>query len=623
MHWLGPTTIKRIGGVLEKQTKIFVAGARGLVGSAILRRLRAEGFSRIYAPTSAELDLSNQPATFNYLKKIRPDYIFCAAALVGGIRANSDFPADFCYKNLVIQNNLIHGAYLAQVRKLLFLGSSCIYPKSSVIPVREESLLTGPLEQTNEAYAIAKIAGVKLCDYYRKQYGCDFISAMPTNTYGPNDNYDLNSAHVVPALIHKMHLAKLKGDDQVLVWGTGNPRRELIYIDDIADACVFLMNHYSQSGPINVGTGEDFSIKQIAEVIRKVVGFNGKLQFDPAQPDGVYQKVMDISRIAEMGWNSKVPLEEGMRRAYAWFVEHYDTLQVHPAFKKKPLLVKSAKWATKIKQYLVDPELANKSLDDPETVLIHRRNIMEKPFLKRVYLAHYADFIKVEKSIEKRPGKSIELGSGGGFLKTLLPSMITSDVHAFAHVDRQEFADHLTFGDEGLRAIYMTGVLHHLGKSREFFKEACRCLRDDGVIVMMEPHMSLFGRFFFKRLHHEANDENALRWEFPQIGPLSAANTALPYIIFDRDKAIFQRDFPDLRVVSRRYHTFLTYALSGGVGYRFSAPGWTYPLVALLEKLLTPFMKTYLGTMQTIILKKVRPSARKDPPPSSSCFSCY
>lgn len=589
---------------MELNDRIFVAGARGLVGSAIVRRLKAAGYQDVLAPSSAELDLTNQAAVNSYMERMRPDYVFIAAAKVGGIWANSNYPAEFIHINLAIQTNLIHACYEMGVRKMLFLGSSCIYPKDSEIPIKESSLLTGPLEPTNEAYAIAKIAGVKMCDYYRKQYGCDFITAMPTNTFGPHDNYDLRTSHMIPALIHKFHLAKIKKEPYIQIWGSGNPRRELIYVDDVADACLFLMDHYSEPGPINIGSGEDYSVKEIAQLIQKEVGFEGELTFDLTKPDGVYRKVMDVSRILNLGWKPKVSLNLGMKQAYEWFEKHYDSVAIHPSYKKEPLIFKSAVIASKIKHLLIQPQLLNRGLDDYETTLIHRETILRKSFLKQVYEYHYSDFEAEARKIKNQSGLSLELGSGGGFLKQVMPDVITSDVKPWPGVDQVESAYQLSFKDNQLKAIYMTGVLHHLGNPRAFFKEAMRCLKPGGVIVMMEPHMSLFGRFFFKRLHHEHNDYKTRRWEFPQVGQLSDANTALANIIFDRDLATFTKEFPGFKIVSRKYHTFLLYGLSGGVGFRFSTPGIFFRPVWLLEKLLTPFMRKFLGTMQTIVLEK-------------------
>jgi GDP-L-fucose synthase len=311
---------------VNKNSKIFVAGAGGLVGSAIVRQLRMQGFENILSPPSKELDLTNQHATNYFLEKNQIEFIFISAAKVGGIWANNNYPADYCYINMMIQNNLIHGAYRNGVKKLLFLGSSCIYPKNSEIPIKETELLKGPLESTNEAYAIAKITGIKMCDYYRRQYGCDFISVMPTNTYGPHDNYNLKTAHVLPALIHKFHLAKIREEKTVTVWGTGKPRREVIYSDDIADACLFLMENYSQDGHINLGTGQDYSISEIANMIKQIVDYKGDIVFDTSKPDGTFRKMMDVSRISKMGWKPKFSIEIGLQLAYKWFVENYDQI---------------------------------------------------------------------------------------------------------------------------------------------------------------------------------------------------------------------------------------------------------------------------------------------------------
>jgi GDP-L-fucose synthase len=301
---------------MNKSAPIFVSGHRGLVGGAIWRALEGEGFTNLIGKSRTELDLLNQEAVERFYVSAKPQIVFVAAAKVGGIHANTVEPASFLYENLSIQNNLIHGAYRTGVKKLLFLGSSCIYPKHSPQPMREEYLLTGPLEPTNEWYAIAKIAGIKMCQAYRRQYGCDFISAMPTNMYGPNDNFDLESSHVVPALLRKFHEAKLSNQPAVTCWGTGSPRREFLYSDDLARACVFLMQNYSEEQFINVGSGNDITIKELAELIKSIVGFKGEIRWDPSKPDGSPRKLMDSSRIRSLGWKPQVTLENGLRLAY-------------------------------------------------------------------------------------------------------------------------------------------------------------------------------------------------------------------------------------------------------------------------------------------------------------------
>ncbi len=307
---------------MDRAAKIYVAGHRGMVGSAIVRALRAAGHTAIVTRTSAELDLRDGAATRAFLAAEKPAYVVMAAARVGGIKANSTEPYDFLYDNLAMAANVIDGSRRAGVRKLLFLGSSCIYPKMAPQPIREESLLTGPLEVTNEAYAIAKIAGIKLCDHARAQYGSDFISAMPCNLYGTGDNFSLDDSHVLPALIRKMHEAKLRGDASLRLWGTGTPLREFLHADDLAEACVLLLERYSQAGHINVGSGEELSIRQLAELIAQVVGFTGRLEFDPSMPDGTPRKLMDVSRIRALGWKPRLALTEGIRGAYAWYLAH-------------------------------------------------------------------------------------------------------------------------------------------------------------------------------------------------------------------------------------------------------------------------------------------------------------
>ena len=305
---------------MDCAAKIYVAGHRGMVGSAIVRALRTAGYTNMVTRTSAELDLRDGAETRAFLAKEKPAYVVMAAARVGGIKANSTEPYDFLYDNLAMAANVIDGSRRAGVRKLLFLGSSCIYPKLAPQPIREESLLTGPLEVTNEAYAIAKIAGIKLCDHARAQYGCDFISAMPCNLYGTGDNFSLENSHVLPALIRKMHEAKLRGDTSLRLWGTGTPLREFLHADDLAEACVLLLERYSQAGHINVGSGEELSIRQLAEQIAQVVGFTGRLEFDPSMPDGTPRKLMDVSRIRALGWKPRLSLPEGIRSAYAWYL---------------------------------------------------------------------------------------------------------------------------------------------------------------------------------------------------------------------------------------------------------------------------------------------------------------
>lgn len=306
---------------MEKNAKVYIAGHRGMVGSAIYRKLVNEGYTNLITRTSSELDLRDQQAVTEFFNLEKPEYVFLAAAKVGGIVANNTYRADFLYENLVIQNNIIHNSYLNGVRKLLFLGSSCIYPKLAPQPLKEEYLLTGLLEPTNEPYAIAKIAGIKLCDAYRDQYHCDFFSVMPTNLYGYNDNYHPQNSHVLPALIRKFHEAKENGAREVIVWGSGSPMREFLFADDLADACFFLMETYSEPGIINIGTGEDITIKDLALQIKEIVGFEGALVFDSTKPDGTPRKLMDVSKLHALGWKHKVELEEGIRLAYADFLQ--------------------------------------------------------------------------------------------------------------------------------------------------------------------------------------------------------------------------------------------------------------------------------------------------------------
>ncbi len=301
---------------MNKNSKIYIAGHRGMVGSAIQRLLVAEGFSNIVDRTSAELDLKDAVPVSTFFEKEKPEYVFLAAAKVGGIHANNTYRAEFLYDNLMIQNNVIHAAYRNNVKKLLFLGSSCIYPKLAPQPLREEYLLTGELEQTNEPYAIAKITGIKMCDAYRNQYGCNFISAMPTNLYGPNDNYELNYSHVLPAMLRKFHEAKLDSHREVELWGSGTPLREFLHVDDLAQACLFMMETYNYYGHLNIGTGEDLSIRALAELIQKIVGHTGKIRWDSTKPDGTPRKLMDVSKINKMGWKARIGLEEGIRKVY-------------------------------------------------------------------------------------------------------------------------------------------------------------------------------------------------------------------------------------------------------------------------------------------------------------------
>ena len=301
---------------MQPTDKIYIAGHRGMVGSAIQRKLKQEGFTNFVTRTSAELDLKNQAAVHEFFEKERPDYVFLAAAKVGGILANNIYRGEFLYDNLMIQNNTIDAAYRAGVKKLMFLGSSCIYPKLAPQPLKEEYLLTGLLEETNEPYAIAKIAGIKLCDAYRSQYGCNFISVMPTNLYGPNDNYDLNTSHVLPALIRKFHEAKVNGDPDVTLWGSGKPRREFLHADDLADACFYLMQHYNEPGLVNIGTGVDLEIGELALLIAGIVGYTGEIRHDLSKPDGTPRKLMDVSRLHGFGWKASIDLEKGLRMVY-------------------------------------------------------------------------------------------------------------------------------------------------------------------------------------------------------------------------------------------------------------------------------------------------------------------
>jgi len=301
---------------MQQQQKIYVAGHRGMVGSAIVRKLQKEGFNNIVTRTSSELDLRDQDAVAAFFAVEKPDYVFLAAAKVGGIVANNTYRAEFLYDNLMIQSNVIHQSYVNGVQKLMFLGSSCIYPKLAPQPLKEEYLLTGLLEPTNEPYAIAKIAGIKMCDAYRDQYGCNFISVMPTNLYGPNDNYDLQNSHVLPALLRKFHEAKLNHSPEVTVWGSGRPKREFLHADDMADACFHLIQHYDEEGLVNIGVGDDISIADLARLIQRIVGYEGRLVFDTSKPDGTPRKLMDVNKLRQLGWKAQIDLEQGIRQVY-------------------------------------------------------------------------------------------------------------------------------------------------------------------------------------------------------------------------------------------------------------------------------------------------------------------
>ncbi len=313
---------------MKKDSKIYIAGHRGMVGSAIHRKLQEKGFTNFILKTSKELDLRNQQAVADFFQTEKPEYVFMAAAKVGGIIANNTYRADFLYENLAIQNNVIHSSYENEVTKLMFLGSSCIYPKLAPQPLKEDYLLSGFLEETNEPYAIAKIAGIKLCEAYRTQYGCDYISVMPTNLYGPNDNYDLQNSHVLPAMIRKFHEAKVSKNQGVNLWGTGSPMREFLHADDLAEACVYLMENYSEPEFVNIGTGTDITIKELAETVKEIVGFEGNLNWDTTKPDGTPRKLMDVSRLHAQGWKHKINLKEGIALAYQDFLEHHDSLRL-------------------------------------------------------------------------------------------------------------------------------------------------------------------------------------------------------------------------------------------------------------------------------------------------------
>ncbi|MEG0236916.1 MAG: GDP-L-fucose synthase [Cetobacterium sp.] len=309
---------------MEKNSKIYIAGHRGMVGSAIVRRLEENGYKNIIYRTSAELDLRNQVAVEKFFEEEKPEYVFLAAAKVGGIHANNTYPAEFIYDNLMIETNIINSSYKNKVKKLLFLGSSCIYPKFAQQPIKEEYLLTGSLEETNEAYAIAKITGIELCKFYRRQYGCDFISAMPTNLYGINDNFNLETSHVMPALIRKFHEAKINNSKEVIMWGTGKPRREFMYVDDLADSLIHLMLNYSDEIHVNLGTGKDIEIGELANLIKEIVGYEGKVVNDLSKPDGTPRKLLDVTRLNSTGFRHKVELKEGIQIVYEWFLQNED-----------------------------------------------------------------------------------------------------------------------------------------------------------------------------------------------------------------------------------------------------------------------------------------------------------
>lgn len=307
---------------MQLNSKIFVAGHKGLVGSAILRKLLQDGYKNIIVRTRNELNLFDLSSVKDFFEKEKPEYVFLAAARVGGIEANSTYIAEFIYQNLQIQNNVIHSAYLSKVKKLIFLGSSCIYPKLAPQPIKEEYFLTGKLEETNYGYAVAKIAGITMCDAYRRQYGCDFISLMPTNMFGINDNFDLHTSHVLPALMRKFHEAKINNSPTVTIWGSGTPKREFLYSEDLADACVFIMNNKEAKGLINVGVGKDISIADLALLIKKIVDFKGEIEFDTTKPDGAPRKILDVSKIGDLGWKAKVSLEDGIKKVYDWYISN-------------------------------------------------------------------------------------------------------------------------------------------------------------------------------------------------------------------------------------------------------------------------------------------------------------
>ncbi|WP_407269709.1 GDP-L-fucose synthase family protein [Radiobacillus sp. PE A8.2] len=313
---------------MNKNSRIYVAGHRGLVGSAILNKLHEKGYTNLVYKTSAELDLKNSNQVYDFFENENIEYVFLAAAKVGGIVANNDYPADFIRDNILIQTNVIDAAYKNNVKKLLFLGSTCIYPKLAKQPLKEEYLLTGELEPTNEAYAIAKIAGIKMCESYNRQYGTNFISAMPTNLYGPNDNFDLETSHVLPALIRKFHEAKVSGKDQVELWGTGSPKREFLHTDDLSDACIFLMENYSDNEIVNIGIGEDIAIKDLAAKIRQIVSFDGEIVYDTSKPDGTPRKLVDVTKINELGWHAKTSLDEGLEETYKWFKDNIEAVKM-------------------------------------------------------------------------------------------------------------------------------------------------------------------------------------------------------------------------------------------------------------------------------------------------------
>ncbi len=312
---------------MDKTDKIYVAGHRGLVGSAIVRRMQADGYENLLLRTSSELDLREQLEVRDFFSSEKPDYVILAAAKVGGILANDTYPAEFLYDNLMMEVNVIHAAHLSGVKKLLALGSTCIYPKMASQPLNEDALLSGPLEPTNEWYAVAKIAGIKMCQAYRRQYGSHFIAAMPTNLYGKGDNFDLEKSHVMPAMIRKFHEAKLAGSDQVMLWGTGSPLREFLHVDDLADACLFLLENYDEPGIINIGVGEDLKIAELADIVRDVVGFKGEIVYDTTKPDGTPRKLVDTARINALGWKAKIGLHDGIRQTYEWFLENTGNLR--------------------------------------------------------------------------------------------------------------------------------------------------------------------------------------------------------------------------------------------------------------------------------------------------------
>lgn len=568
--------------------RVVVSGGAGFLGSFVVEGLRGRGCENVFVPRSAEYDLTTTKACEQLYTETTPDILIHLAAEVGGIGANRKRPGRFFYANMTMGLNLIEeGRKYNQLKKFLQVGTVCAYPKFAPVPFREQDLWDGYPEETNAPYGIAKKALLVMLQSYRDEYGFPGVYLLPVNLYGPKDNFDLETSHVIPAMIRKFIQAREAGDSEVLLWGTGKPSREFLYVEDAAEGILLAAERYEGAEPINLGTGREIRISELAELIAQLCNYKGSIVWDSSQPDGQPRRCLDTTKAKEQfGFAAKTPFEEGLRRTIAWF--------------ENSRLLPSPK-ANKSGRFGVHPLVRGMDIDDPRTTHLRKQLIKAKPFLRLIYEEWYRFLIR-ELPAGKEP--VLEIGSGAGFLKELMPELISSEVFHCPGVDLLLDAHRLPFSDASLRAIVMTDVLHHLITPTRFFEVAGRCVKPDGVLAMIEPWVTPWSRIIYKHLHHEPFDPETPIWELPSGGPLSTANGALAWIIFQRDRERFEREHPEWQIRHIEPVMPFRYLLSGGVSLRSLMPGWSFGFWRQMEDSLSRWMATWGMFAQIVLVRK-------------------